>query len=243
MMSLRKLKILFFVSILLLQACATSGINQPQSAENSVSENQSTEEVSSVPNGRISDPILRARILADMLFEASMAFDDNRLLLPAGDNAYDRYMEVLSFAPDNQVALQGIEDIVDRYVTMANQAIQIGQFDNAEDYLDRAASINPVKESIAESRRVLNLEKSINREYFPLDPQELASQSLIMMSQLGSIGEFVRNYDATFLITARSDAEARWIYQVMREAVGGYRLRGNITLGSQPTIQVNIPQS
>ncbi len=64
-----------------------------------------------------------------------------------------------------------------------------------------------------------------------------------MMSQLGTIGELVRNYDATFLITARSDSEARWIYQVMREAVGGYRLRGNITLGSQPTIQVNIPQT
>jgi hypothetical protein len=126
---------------------------------------------------------------------------------------------------------------------MANQAIQIGQFDDAEDYLVRAEIINPGKQDIIEARRVLALESRVTRDYFALDPEELAAQSLIMMSQLGTIGELVRNYDATFLITARSDSEARWIYQVMREAVGGYRLRGNITLGSQPTIQVNIPQT
>lgn len=242
-MSLRKSKYLIFAGILLVQACATTEISQPQPTESSSSENQSLEGLEPVRNGRVADPILRARILADMLFEASIAFDDNRLILPAGNNAYDRYLEVLSFAPDNQVALQGIEDIVDRYVAMANQAIQIGQFDNAEDYLNRASSINPDKRSIVETRLILNLEKSVSREYFALDPQELTSQSLVIMSQLGSIGEFVRNYDATFLITARSDAEARWIYQVMREAVGGYRLRGNIALGAQPTIQVNVPQT
>ncbi len=192
---------------------------------------------------QVSEPFLRARILADMLFEASIALDDNRLLLPAGDNAYDRYMEVLSFDPENRVALQGIEDIADRYVAMATQAIQIGQFDNAEEYLSRAESIKPDKQNIIEARAVLARESGVRRDYFALDPDEVAAQTLRVMSELGNIGELVRNHDATFLITARSDAEGRWIYQVMREAVGGYRLRGNITLGSQPTIQVNIPQT
>ncbi|MDG2089658.1 MAG: hypothetical protein P8J61_00890 [Gammaproteobacteria bacterium] len=241
-MVIKLIKYLLLVGALLVQACATSDINQSQQIENSDSVNLEGTNVE-IPNRQTSDPILRARILADMLFEASLAFDDNRLLLPAGDNAYDRYREVLSFAPDNQVALKGVEDIVDRYVMMAIQAIEIGQFDDAEDYLDRAVSINPGKENIVEARRVLEIEQSVSREYFPLDPQELAVQSLVIMSQLGSIGELVRNYDATFLITARSDAEARWIYQIMREAVGGYRLRGNITLGTQPAIQINIPQA
>lgn len=227
----------------MLQACVSSNMDQSRQNENTAPVNMEESTNTSVSNRRISDPILRARILADMLFEASLAFDDNRLLLPAGDNAYDRYIEVLSFDPENQVALQGVQDIVDRYVVMANQAIEIGQFDNAEDYLNRAESITPGKENILAARRVLKAEQSVSREYFPLDPQELTEQSLSMMSQLGSIGELVRNYDATFLITARSDVEARWIYQIMRQAVGGYRLRGNVTLGQQPTIQINIPQS
>ncbi len=233
------------VCVLLLQACASADFTSSSGEGASVTSSADMQDRTLEPteNSQVSEPFLRARILADMLFEASIALDDNRLLLPAGDNAYDRYMEVLSFDPDNRVALQGIEDIIDRYVVMANQAIQIGQFDNAEEYLARAESINPGKQNIIDARRVLARESSVNRDYFALDPDELEAQSLKIMSELGTIGELVRNYDATFLITARSDAEARWIYQVMREAVGGYRLRGNITLGNQPTIQVNIPQS
>ena len=240
-MAIKLTKFLLLNIALLVQACVTSEINQSQQVENSSPINLEGANVEN-SNRQASDLILRARILADMLYEASLAYDDSRLLLPAGDNAYDRYMEVLSFAPDNQIALKGIEYIVDRYVVMANQAIGIGQFGNAENYLDRAASINPGKENIVEARRTLEIEKSVVREYFPLNPQELAAQSLLIMSQLGSVGELVRNYDATFLITARSDGEARWIYQIMREAVGGYRLRGNIILGPQPAIQINIPQ-
>ncbi len=236
-------KYLVLATGLLLQACVSTELEQVPAAEAQANANLEAENVESANNRSVADPFLRARILADMLFEASVAFDDNRLMLPPGDNAYDRYMEVLSFAPDNQVALQGIQDIADRYVVMANQAIQIGQFDNAEEYLNRADSISPGKANIVEARRVLDTEKSVTREYFVLDPQELTAQSLLIMSQLGSIGEMVRNNDATFLITARTDAEARWIYQIMREAVGGYRLRGNIALGSQPAIQINIPQT
>ena len=189
------------------------------------------------------DPFLRARILADMLYEARIAFEDNRLLLPAGNNAYDRYLEVLSIESENQVALDGIESIADRYVEMANEAIRIGQFDNAENYLSRAASINPNKENIAEARRSMVQDSQIRRDYFPLNPQELNTQSLAIMSRLGDIAEYVRIREATFLITARTDAEGRWIYRIMREATGGYRLRGNIVIGTQPTIQVNIPQT
>jgi hypothetical protein len=187
------------------------------------------------------DYILRARILADMLYEASLAFEDGRLLFPADDNAYDRYLEVLSVEPDNAVALQGVEGIVGRYVSMAIRAIEVGQFADAEEYLFRAASIRPEAPTIAESRAFLENERAFKRDYFALDPEALSEQSLEIMSQLGSIGEYVKNQDATFLITARNDAEARWIYQIMREAVGGYRLRGNIAYGNQPTIQVNNP--
>ncbi len=243
MSPVKYLRFLCLSALLLIQACATNPVSQaPQDTDSDSLINETIDsELADIPSS--ADPFLRARILADMLYEASLALDDNRLMLPAGDNAYDRYQEVLSFQPDNQVALQGMEEIVDRYVTMANQAIEIGQFDSAEDYLDRAAFIHPDKENITEAWQFLRREQSINREYFSLDPDELSAQSLLIMSQLGSIGEMVRNYDATFLITARNDAEARWIYRIMREAVGGYRLRGNIALGSQPTIQVNIPQS
>ncbi len=224
-----------------LQACASSNVSNSSRSQSEYVENNAVNEAS---DERVySEPYIRARILADMLYEAALAYEDNRLLLPAGDNAYDRYIEVLSIEPNNQVALQGINDIVDRYVQMANQAIRIGQFDNAKDFIDRAASIDPTKENIAQARSYLQNESAVKREYFELDPEGIETQSLDTLSQIGSIGEYVKNQDATFLITARTDAEGRWIYRIMREAVGGYRLRGNITLGAKPVIQVDVPNS
>ena len=78
---------------------------------------------------------------------------------------------------------------------------------------------------------------------FPLDSDGLAEQSLETMVELGEIGQYIRDIEATFLINARTDEEGRWIYKIMREAVGGYRLRGNIGVANEPSIQVLIPKS
>src|SRR5688572_20683660 len=80
----------------------------------------------------------RGRLLADILYSAKQAFADNRLQLPAGNNAYDRYQEVLQLDPGNAVALEGIQEIALRYIELANAAMALGQYDNAESYLVRA---------------------------------------------------------------------------------------------------------
>jgi hypothetical protein len=40
------------------------------------------------------------------------------------------------------------------------------------------------------------------------------------------------------MIIARTDVEGRWIYQKMRDAVPGYRVRGDIKLGNPPRVQL-----
>ena len=187
------------------------------------------------------DPFLRQRVLADMLYEARMAFEDNRLMAPAGNNAYDQFRTVLDFDPDNEVARQGILDIVGRYVDLADAAIAIGQFDNAQGLLDRAARIGENRELVAAARNRLAQARDVKMDVYALDARALASRDLDIMVKLGEIGQLIRDQEATFLINARSDEEGRWIYQVMRQAVGGFRLRGNIAITSEPSIQVTFP--
>jgi signal recognition particle GTPase len=79
-------------------------------------------------------------------------------------------------------------------------------------------------------------------ETFALDPEGLRAQSLEMMSTLSEIAQHIRTREAVFLINARTDDEGRWIYKVMREAVGGYRLRGNIDIAGTPNIVVTVPR-
>jgi hypothetical protein len=227
-----------FFLIILLASCASNDSN-PVVYTPGVPDVPQTEE------GPLSndDPFIRQRIMADMLYEARLAYDDNRLMSPAGNNAYDGFRAVLDFAPDNVVALQGIKDIVIRYVALADEAIQSRQYDNAESLLSRAARIDQNEPAIADAHQRLEVARQIQMQVFALDEQGLSERSLELMAELGEIGQFIRDREATFLIYARTDEEGRWVYRIMREAVGGYRLRGDIAVDSNPSIQVVLPQS
>jgi hypothetical protein len=227
-----------FFLILLLASCASND-SDPVVYAPGVPEVPQTEE------GPLSndDPFIRQRIMADMLYEARLAYDDNRLMSPAGNNAYDGFRAVLDFDPENVVALQGIKDIVIRYVALADEAIQSRQYDNAESLLNRAALIDQTEATIADAHQRLEVARQIRMQVFALDEQGLSERSLELMAELGEIGQFIRDREATFLIYARTDEEGRWVYRIMREAVGGYRLRGDIAVDSNPSIQVVLPQS
>ena len=200
-------------------------------------------EAEAVRPERPSTEVIRSMILADMLYEAQQAIDDNRLMYPSRDNAFDKYLEVLSVDQNNEVALQGIENIVDRYILLADRAVQVGQFDEAEQYLDRAIFINRDNEEIAKARQRIKVARENRDEIHLLDPEGVSDESLEVMTQLADIAEYIQTNDGRFLITARTDEEGRWIYRIMRQAVGGYRLRGNIATGSEPSVQISLPDN
>lgn len=188
------------------------------------------------------DELRRSRLLADILYSAKQAFADNRLQLPRGNNAYDRYQEVLELDPGNEVALAGIQEIAVRYVSLADAALALGQYDNAEALLIRAMRINSALPELAEARERLDVARQNRMEVFTLDPAGLNSKSAAMLARLAEIAQQIQRQEATFIINARNDEEGRWIYKVMREAVGGYRLRGNIGISGTANILVTAPQ-
>lgn len=185
--------------------------------------------------------IQRARVLADMLYDAKSAYDDNRLMLPAGNNAYEMYQQVLQLDPGNAVAVEGIQEIVLRYVALAGDAINQAKYDEADTYLGRAARLGPDRPELADARARLEQARQNKVEVHELDPSALSAQNLEVMSQLADIAQQIQSQEATFLINARSDEEGRWIYKTMRDAVGGYRLRGNIDISGTPSILVSAP--
>lgn len=223
---------------LLLAACATpeqtivySGTPQPVEAPPEPVEDSSAAEFN------------RSMLLADMLYAARIAFEDNRLMTPAHDNAYDRYQEVLQLDPTNQVALQGLRDIVQRYVELADAETALGRFDEAGALLRRAALLDPEHSGMLAARERLQRAQQVDMQSHALDPDGLRRQSLDTMVRLADIAQQIMRSEATFLINARSDEEGRWIYKVMREAVGGYRLRGNIAISGTPNILVTLPDA
>jgi tetratricopeptide (TPR) repeat protein len=194
-----------------------------------------------VPTPVTSDEFRRARIMADMLYEARVAYDNNQLMTPPGRSAYDRYREVLNFEPGNAVAQQGLVDIVLRYIELAQIEITQGEYDNAASLLERGARVLPDRPELADARSRLAVARQNKVETHTLDPDGVRNQSLETMTELADIAQDIRSREVNFLINARTDDEGRWIYKVMREAVGGYRLRGDIGISETPAILITVP--
>lgn len=79
-----------------------------------------------------------ANAVAQLLDEANDAFQQDRLMTPAGNNAYQLYRSVLIIEPNNLSALAGIISIQQRYLQLAEVAVQARQLSTAELYLQRA---------------------------------------------------------------------------------------------------------
>lgn len=181
------------------------------------------------------------RIIADLLYDGIKALNDNRLLTPPDISAHAYFSRVLAIEPENAVALKGLQDIVAKYLQLAEQAGRQGQFDSARTYLRRAEQVDSAHQGIADAWVKLESAMKSTDVVHSINARELANKSASLIEELGKIGIQARETGAFFLIIAPSDAQARWIYTQMQAAVAGHRLRGNIEFGDSPTVRLIMP--
>ena len=200
-------------------------------------------------------------VLEDMLDKADGYLLQDQLRTPENANALDRYKAVLILDKNNTRAKAGIEAIGRRYLEFASNAMQRGNFGLAKSRVADAEAV------IGETDGTRNLRAAIDRAQiaarkarpapkpvpiiaepdvstdveFELDPTSLSNREQIMVEQLQSLGLRVKDSREYVLIHARNDAEGRWIYQQMRNASKGYRLRGDIRRSKTPKVILQEP--
>lgn len=179
---------------------------------------------------------LAARLekISRLLTLAEQALARDRLRWPAEDNAYDWYQQVLAIDELNSEAHWGMQRITRRYFELAEEAYTSGRPARAEQMLKGALQVAATP---AQVERIREAHRDAYRDNtFALSPQALSRRSDNVLQQLADIATRAREQASRLLIVARSDAEGRWIYQQMRAAVDGYRLRGNIEVGDHPHV-------
>jgi hypothetical protein len=183
----------------------------------------------------------RQRLIGDLLYDALNALNEDRLLTPVDNNAHGRYQRVLAYDPDNALALEGLQNIVNRYVELATDASRQGRFAAAQSLLERARFVDPKSQNIVDAQAALEVDMDSDDLVFELDLESVRTQSEKISNELSDIAIQAREHGAFLWITAPTDEQARWMYGVMREAVTGYRLRGNIESGSLAIIRLRMP--
>jgi hypothetical protein len=225
--------------------CLVAGCAGNQGGQIVYSSNPAPEEEADATEEYVEPPLsasyFRQRALADMLYEAKLAYEANRLMSPPGNNAYDIYLQVLEVDEGNAVAVAGIREIALRYIELSDDAINRHQYDEADSFLRRSTQLIPDTDELVQARARLATARETRITTFALDPDELRLRNGEVMAKLGDIARQIIAMEAVFMINARTDEEGRWIYQTMREAVNGYRLRGNINISGSPSVMVTVP--
>jgi serine/threonine-protein kinase PpkA len=97
----------------------------------------------------------RARQISSMLAQANDDIENNRLQLPAGDNAVEKFRTVLTMDPSNLQALEGLQNVGEKYVTLASDSLKNNAVSDADTYLNIAQKLVPNSANLLSARRAL----------------------------------------------------------------------------------------
>jgi serine/threonine protein kinase len=106
-------------------------------------------------NALAATPLEQKRI-AGLLEQAAADIDQMRLSTPPGDNALEKYRQVLAVDEQNQQARNGVRRIVETYVQLGRQAAQRKDYDRASFFIDQALAIAPDSKPLRKARRRLD---------------------------------------------------------------------------------------
>lgn len=191
-------------------------------------------------------PSTKQQAIQRLLADADYALSQDRLLMPIEDNAFDRFQSVLLMEPDNKAARTGLQSLALRYIEMARTSMARGQFSQAQSFIDNARGIDPQSPLLAETTASLRKARAAQpapAAYKPgpnehlLDGEALNRKSPAILAHLTALAQKAKDSGDLVIIYARNDAEGRWIYAQMREALGDFLLRGDIRVASQPRVQ------
>lgn len=221
------------ISICLLAACAQQA-PEPQVV---ITPEPDPEPVV-IDQARLDEEELARRYVADILYQGMRALAADRLMTPAENSAYHHFNRALALDPDNQIAKDGMRDIAGRYLQLADLAGRQGQFDNAETFMRRAAQVDGSHPNLEQTTRRLQTERERTHSVTTLNARDVITRQPSVTAQLQELARVIADANAFVLITAPNDELGRWMYAQIQDALGDYRVRGDIEIGEQPSVRL-----
>lgn len=173
-----------------------------------------------------------------LLERARQAFKEDRLTLPAEGSAWQLYRQALQLDPGNKSALRGLEQVVERYVKLALDALDRQQFEQARSLLERARQVDAAHPAIAPTERQARLLETAERRKLTLDAAGLAARSGETAAALKALGAEAKQPGCLAIIHASSDVQGRWIYAQLNQGAGVNRARAKLEIAAPPSVEL-----
>jgi len=149
------------------------------------------------PSVPLVPPVLPVPETHRLLREAGSDLAALRLMTPPRRNAYDKYRRILKLEPENTEAMRGLNAIVDKYIELVYRDLERDNFDQAQNYLDRAAKIAPQHDALEQARADLIAKK---------ENKDSAEYSERMEALKQRFGDFVKEQETRKQEVKRGDS-------------------------------------
>ena len=186
---------------------------------------------------------------------AEVLFKQGNLIFPNNENAYTLFRAAQILEPDHKGARAGLDAILISEISRVRGLLASNEIvaakrrftiiktlysshpllDELEQDLEKASQA--LRQSKAKRESAIS---SHDPKLIVLDEKALRDKLPLIQKQLREIATELSQTKDGIMIYARSDAQARWIYQQMREAVPGHRIRGDLRIG-KPAIKLLEP--
>ena len=183
-------------------------------------------------------PALDVAAVNALLERGRQAFKEDRLTLPAQGSAAQLYRQALQLDPGNKAALRGLEQIVERYVKLALDALNRQQFQRARSLLERARQVDAAHPAIAPTEHQARLLETAERRRLRLDAAGLAARSQEVAGALQALGAQAKQSSCLAIIRASSDAQGRWIYAQLNRGAGTHRVRAQLEVAAPASVEL-----
>ena len=119
-----------------------------------------------------------------LLAAAEADLKARRLTSPAGNNAWDRYQQVLGIDPANPDAIRGMERVIESYMELFGSAVKQEDFDKATGYLAKIRELHPDSPVLEEGERSLAAAKQTRSDRLAEEERQRQADEAARQSEL-----------------------------------------------------------
>lgn len=126
---------------------------------------------------------LAAMSVDQLMNEAQKALKEDRLVAPAGDNAFEYYLEVLQKSPNNRAAQDALRETFPYGAQTVDQTINQHSFDEAQREISLLAKADPTNYTLTILRSKLDAARKFVAQQAQQQAQQQAAQQAAALKQ------------------------------------------------------------
>ena len=138
--------------------------------------------------------------VARLLTAAEADLKARRLTSPAGNNAWDRYQQVLGVDPANPDAIRGMERVIESYMELFGSAVKHEDFDKADGYLAKIRELHPDSPVLEEGEQHLQEAEQARADRLAEEERQRQAEEAARQAELERqrIAEAIEEYWTAF---------------------------------------------